>query len=265
MASQSSKPDSSCECVMRDAIVPRLLLTGGSGRLGRELSALLPLVAPSHAEMDITVPLQVEAALDEHRPEVVIHAAAYTDVAAAQRDRDTCRRINVIGTENVARAAAQRDVLLVFISTDYVFDGVRGNYSEDDPPGPPFNYYGETKLAAEQAARTCPRHLVIRTSFRPRQWPYETAYTDVFTSQDYVDVIAPQIALAIRNVRRVGHGTLHIATERKSVYELAMRRRPDVRPASKRQAPVPLPDDVSLDIRRWTALKEQWHRKETER
>jgi len=237
----------------------RILLTGGTGRLGRELVALLPgVVAPPRAEFDITRPDSVEAAFLRDRPEVVVHAAAYTDVAGAESQREACWRVNVEGTQNLVRAAWKHGAFFIHISTDYVFEGTRGMYKEEDPLGPVRNYYALTKLAAEAAVRVLPRHLVIRTSFRPRTWPYPVAFTNVYTSQDYVDVIAPEIALAIRRHREIPYNTLHIATERKSVYELAKRRRPDVRPGTKDEAGVALPDDISLDTSRWQALKQKW-------
>jgi dTDP-4-dehydrorhamnose reductase len=104
-------------------------------------------------------------------------------------------------------------------------------------------------------ARAHPDTLVIRTSFRPREWPYPVAFTDVYTSQDYADVIAPEIALAVCKVYQISHETLHVATERKSVYELARRRHPAVRRGTRREAGVDLPEDASLDVRRWQAFK----------
>ncbi len=239
----------------------KVLLTGGSGRLGRELRALLPeIIAPTHAEMDITIPESVEKAFERYRPQLVVHAAAYTDVAKAEQDQATCWRTNVEGTQNMVRLAWKYGAFLIHISTDYVFDGTRGMHKEDDPVGPVRNYYALTKLAAEAAVRVLPvgKYLIIRTSFRPRKWPYPVAFTDVYTSQDYVDVIAPEIALAIQRYRDIPYHTLHIATERKSVYDLARRRKPDVRPGTKASVGVALPDDISLDISRWKALKEQW-------
>lgn len=236
-----------------------ILLTGGEGRLGSELRALLGgIIAPPEAQMDITRPEQIAAKLTEHRPTVLVHAAAYTDVAKAENDRAACWAVNVEGTANIVRAAIAGGIFLVHISTDYVFDGRTGNYKEDDPLGPVPNYYSLTKLVAEALVRLAERHLVIRTSFRPRQWPYPTAFTDVYTSQDYVDVIAPDIALAIRRCREIPHDTLHIATERKSIYELARRRKSDVAPASKQKAKVQFPDDISLDTSRWQQMKAQW-------
>lgn len=238
----------------------RIVLTGGNGRLGSELAQLLPgIITPAWPdELEITQPDSVAAVLDRYQPQVVVHAAAYTDVSGAERNRQACWRVNVDGTRHVMQAAAARGIFLVHISTDYVFDGATGMYAEDDPVGPTCNYYALTKLVAESIARCAPAHLVIRTSFRPREWPYPVAFADIYTSQDYVDIIAPEIALAIRRCREISYPVIHIATERKSVYELAKRRRPDVQPGSKYDANVVLPDDISLDISRWLQLKHDW-------
>ncbi len=128
-------------------------------------------------------------------------------------------------------------------------------YREDEAPGPVVNYYALTKAAAEAAARTVPRHLVIRTSFRPRAWPHPVAFVDCFTSQDYVDIVAPDLATVIRHSTRITVQTLHVATERKSAYDLARRRQPGVRAASSATAAVRLPRDVSLDVSLWTAIR----------
>ncbi len=234
----------------------RIFLTGGSGRLGTELRALLPgIVAPPRGEMDVREPAQIDAALDAAAPEVVVHAAAYTDVAGAENDRAACWDVNVNGTFHVIDAVRARGLRLVHISTDYVFAGTTGGYREDDPPGPVRNYYALTKLAAEALARLVTDHLVIRTSFRDRAWPYPVAFADVHTSQDFVDVIAPEIARAVVHCREIPYDTLHIGTERKSVYDLARRRSPDVRRGSRTEASVELPEDISLDTSRWELLK----------
>ncbi len=233
-----------------------ILLTGGGGRLGTELQALLPnVVAPSSQDLDVTDAERVAAALAEYRPRAVVHAAAYTDVKGAETDRGRCWAVNVDGTRNVVRALG--GVPLVYISTDYVFYGDTGGYAEGDPVGPVRNYYALSKLVAEAVARVAERHLVVRTSFRPREWPYPTAFEDVFTSQDYVDVIAPEIALAIKHLDAIPYDTLHIATARKSVFDLARQRSAEVAPGSKMDAGVDLPDDISLDTARWTALRLQ--------
>ena len=236
----------------------KILLTGGSGRLGSELRQRLPsLIAPPSTDLDITDPASVERNLQTHTPDLIIHAAAYTDVAGAETDQQTCWRVNVAGTRNLVRATVQHDLPFIHISTDYVFYGDRGDYKEDDPLGPVRNIYALSKLVAEELVRLVPEHLVIRTSFRPKQWEYPVAFDDIYTSQDYVDIVAPDIALAIEHFRDIPFDTLHIATERKSVFELAQRRKPEVERGSKRAAAVDLPDDISLNVSRWRVLKEK--------
>lgn len=227
--------------------------------MGNELREIMPdIIAPPPEAPDITLPDTIHAALHRYQPDIVVHAAAYTNVAAAEQEKQTCWKINVDGTRNLVAAVCQTGAFFVHISTDYVFAGTRGMYREDDPPGPVRNYYSLSKLVAEEIARMAPHHLVIRTSFRPRLWPYAVAFTDVYTSQDYVDLIAPDIALAIRRCRDIPYRTIHIAGERKSVYELARRRKADVKPGSKKDAKVELPDDISLDVSRWQQLKQEW-------
>jgi dTDP-4-dehydrorhamnose reductase len=234
--------------------------------LGQELVSLLPAtIAPSRQILDLTQPETIHATLDRYQPEIIVHAAAYTHVAQAEREQASCWRVNVAGTRSLVQLAVQGKIPFVHISTDYVFAGTGGGYREEDPVGPVANYYALSKLVAEEIVRLVPQHLILRTSFRPRQWPYPIAFTDVYTSQDYVDVIAPDIALAIQQFTDAvtqqevfPFDTLHIATERKSVYELAQRRKPEVRPASKKEVEVNLPDDISLDISRWQSLKLLW-------
>jgi len=252
------------------------LITGGDGRLARELLPLLPdAVAPTRGDLDVTDAARVDAAVaalasrarGADEPAVVVHAAAFTDVVRAERERDECFAVNVLGTRHVAAACARHGALLVHVSTDYVFSGVadparaaRGGYREDDPPGPARNHYAHTKLLAEGEARAAPAHLVLRTSFRPPAWPYATGFTDVRTSQAYVDELAPELAHAIALAPRLiarGVHTLHVAGEPTTVFDLARRRKPDVRPASKAEAGVDLPDDVVLDSSLWRRLRVQ--------
>lgn len=226
----------------------KILLTGGTGRLGTELQGLISgMECPSSREMDVGDPERVMATFERYKPELVVHTAAYTDVAKAESDRERCWRVNVEGTRNVARAARLVGAKLIHISTDYVFSGEEGFYTENAVPGPVVNFYSLSKLVAEEAARAVDPHLIIRTSFRPREFQYPVAFSDVYTSQDYIDVIAPMIARVISQHRLVNSAVIHVATERKSVYELAKRRRPDVVEGSRQQSKVQLPGDVSLD------------------
>jgi dTDP-4-dehydrorhamnose reductase len=123
-------------------------------------------VACGSAELDLREPEQVVARLREHAPQLVLNAAAYTAVDAAEKDEAAAAQVNAHAPQVLARECARTGALLVHYSTDYVFDGEkREPYREDDPPAP-VSAYGRTKLAGEQAIRAsgCP-HLILRTSW----------------------------------------------------------------------------------------------------
>jgi dTDP-4-dehydrorhamnose reductase len=100
--------------------------------------------------LDVTDSERVRQVLDEARPDAVIHAGAFTNVDAAERERDAALAINAVGTANVAQACAERAIRLVYLSTEYVFDGTAGPYRETDPVHP-LGWYAKTKEAGEQA------------------------------------------------------------------------------------------------------------------
>lgn len=116
--------------------------------------------------LDITDARQVDAAISEAKPQVVIHAAAYTDVDGCQRDPETAFRVNAGGTRNVATACSANDAALVYVGTDFIFDGEKGEpYDELDAPNP-LGHYGASKLEGEAHVREfCPEHLIVRTAW----------------------------------------------------------------------------------------------------
>jgi len=131
-----------------------VLVTGAGGQLGR--AALRELGADgiglSHADLDVTDAAAVLAAAEQHQPTLILHAAAWTDVDGAETDRDGAYRANVLANRHVAEAAKAVGARLVTLSTDFVFDGRKGEpYVESDATNP-ISYYGETKLLGEQAA-----------------------------------------------------------------------------------------------------------------
>lgn len=233
-------------------------MTGGSGRLGTELRALMPdIVAPSSKELDVTSQASVARALKEHSPSVIVHAAAFTDVSGAEKNLKNCWESNVIGTKNIVAELSDDLTKLVYVSTDYVFEGDSGNYSESDPLGPALNFYSLSKIVAERCVRGVSNSLVIRTSFRPREWTYARAFSDMYTSQDYVDVVVKDLNLVLENIDEIDFECIHVATERKSVYELAKKRSNQVKEASRKSVKVRLPKDVSLNSSKWYNLKKQ--------
>src|SRR3989454_5330336 len=146
----------------------RILIIGAKGQLGQELQRVLrreEVIATEHPEYALTDPMLGEK-IAAQRPDLVIHTAGYTDVDGCEREPDTAFQVNAEGTRCVAEGAAKANARLIYISTDYVFDGKKTEpYTERDPVNP-LNVYGRSKLAGEEeAVKGCRRTLVLRTSW----------------------------------------------------------------------------------------------------
>lgn len=146
----------------------KTLVVGGSGFVGRYLVNHFGAVGTSGSgrdgfiKLDITSRPEVRRLLERIRPELVINSAAMTGVDECERKSDLAFTVNAQGVRNVCDAASEVGARFVHISTDYVFDGERGNYGEDDPVNP-INQYGRSKLLGETYARERPS-LILRIS-----------------------------------------------------------------------------------------------------
>ena len=110
----------------------QILLTGGSGLLGTELVKLeSDLLAPSHEELDITDAAAVADYVAGHQPDIILHAAAITSNREVEANPTVAKNVNVDGTANLAKSCDGTRIRFVYLSTDYVYKGDRGNYSED--------------------------------------------------------------------------------------------------------------------------------------
>ncbi|MEO7762042.1 MAG: dTDP-4-dehydrorhamnose reductase [Casimicrobiaceae bacterium] len=147
----------------------RILLTGATGQIGRELAALLgehELYAPTHAECDLADAASVRAAVRGFHPDLILNPAAYTAVDRAEEEPELAQAINADAPAILADEARRIGIPLIHFSTDYVFSGAaRSPYTEVDPTGP-LNVYGRTKLAGEEAVTGSGCiHLILRTSW----------------------------------------------------------------------------------------------------
>lgn len=148
----------------------KVIITGANGQLGRalqrQLNNKLYLVPCSSSELDITSFTVCRKVIMEHRPDVVINAAAYTNVERAEEEPDAAFAVNAIGAHNLALACRESGAKLVHISTDYVFDGSQNQpYGEYDTPNP-LSVYGKSKLWGENLIReTGGRFFIVRTSW----------------------------------------------------------------------------------------------------
>ena len=148
----------------------RILVTGANGQLGRELVEILPergheVVAFSRSELDVADPVYVERAVEAHSPEILVNAAAYTNVDGCETETGTAYAVNALGPRNLAQACERRGCELLHVSTNYVFDGRSERpYEPFDLPAP-ISAYGRTKLAGEEYVKhLSSRWYLIRTA-----------------------------------------------------------------------------------------------------
>jgi dTDP-4-dehydrorhamnose reductase len=151
-----------------DVQLPLTWITGANGLMGNYLVKSAPRVAPrrrvralTREQFDLLDFTTVRREFQNDPPQIIIHCAAVSTVAEAQKNPGLARRVNVEVTKLLTELAAE--IQFVFFSTDMVFDGRKGNYRETDPPNP-LHVYGETKAAAEGIVLQNPKHLVVRTS-----------------------------------------------------------------------------------------------------
>jgi dTDP-4-dehydrorhamnose reductase len=148
----------------------RVLVTGANGMLGQDVVRVAEdmrhqVIALSHDDLDVTDPARVERMITRERPGAVINCAAWTNVDGAEESEHDASLVNAQGAGFVADAANKVDAKVVYLSTDYVFDGSNGPYSESDDTAP-INAYGRTKLAGERAtALVNGQSFIVRTSW----------------------------------------------------------------------------------------------------
>ncbi|MDM7275030.1 MAG: dTDP-4-dehydrorhamnose reductase [Thermoprotei archaeon] len=235
----------------------RILVTGGTGLLGcwllkvflesgHDVYATYHVKSPLYLNNVQWVRLDLEdfdnivKALKNVKPHVVVHTAAYTEVDGCEANKDRAYKVNYLATKAIAEVSRDIDATLIYISTDYVFNGEKGNYSEDDIPNP-INFYGLTKLLGEVAVESIiprERYLIMRVSglygYSPTgkrnfglvalekllRGEEVTAFYDQWLSPTYVPFLARVIA---GTVNRGITGILHVAGERMSRYEFALK------------------------------------------
>lgn len=271
----------------------KLLITGASGLLGGKLVELAlnaghqvssiindhPAKDSEAVRLDLRDAERVRSILTERRPDAVIHTASITDVDFCERNPTLAMEINAKATETIARACNELHSFLVYVSTDYVFDGQTGGYREEDKPNP-INTYGRSKLVGEQlTSNLAPYSCIARTSVlfgcgRKYRLNFATWLLESLSRGQSVKVISGQYASPTLNThlarmllevseRRIA-GTLHLAgANRINRYEFAIRLAQEFRLNTGLLVPVApasvnwyakRPADSSLNIKKATRL-----------
>ena len=225
----------------------KILATGGEGVLGTQLRKILPDTDfPLESEFDITDISQMEKWLAAKKYDTFLHCAAFTSPPLIDKDPIKALDVNIVGTANVTRLCMQKNMKLVYICTDYVFNGEKGNYKEEDPVYP-INKYAWSKLGGECAVRMYDNSVIIRLSFGPDIFPYEAAFIDQWTSRESVSKIAQKIKKIL--LKKNFTGVIHVGSKRRTVMEYAKDLDPqkEIKDLSLNNVSFKAPKDTSLN------------------
>ncbi len=205
----------------------KVLITGAQGMLGADLLrafAKADVVDVPRTLLDITQAKAVSALIHKERPDVIINAAAYTNVDGCETHIDDAYRVNAIGARNLAIAAQEVGAAVVHFSTDYVFSGDTPEPRREFDPVAPTSVYGKSKLAGEQLVQAlCPRHYIIRTSwlYGPHGKNFVSTMLQLGEKNGTVRVVDDQIGSPTCTVD-LAHAVEHlVATSYYGVYHLS--------------------------------------------
>lgn len=218
-----------------------ILMTGGSGLLGKEILKLDPkIMAPPQHELDVTDLKTIKDAIKKYRPDRVLHLAAANKPPQHESDPEPGLKVNIMGTANVCLACHQAGLKLIYASTDYVYTGT-GPHKESEALLPP-SKFAWSKLGGEAAVRMLPKFLILRLDFGPKPFPWKNVYKSQYVSKLYAVEMAP-LVLAAAKSKAVG--VMNLGGPKISLEEYAKKTRPKITTIPK---PGWVPKDTSMDL-----------------
>lgn len=225
----------------------KILLTGGSGLLGREILKLdAKIIAPTHKELDITDIRSIEKAIRKYKPDVILHLAAANNPPKHETNPEPGLKVNIIGTANLCLVCHKYGINLIYASTDYVYTG-KGPHKEEEALLPP-SKFAWSKLGGECAVRMLKNYLILRLDFGPVPFPWTKVYKNQYVSKVY----APEMArLVLKVVESKTEGVINLGGPRISLEKYARKTRPNIKSTPR---PDWVPRDTSMDL---TKLKKE--------
>lgn len=224
----------------------QILITGSAGKLGNGLANIMDnIFLGTRENFDFTNLEMMHSFLNQHPTiKTIIHCGALVSPPKVNEQVDMAIKTNIIGTALLSSICFQKGIRLVYISTDYVFSGNKGNYTETDELLPQ-NKYAWSKLGGEASVQMLDNFVIIRMSFGPDIFPYKAAFIDQYTSRERLSTIVEKIKnIAISEFK----GIIHIGEDRKTVYDYAISLgAKEVEQISIKDMNVKMPVDTSLN------------------
>ncbi len=227
----------------------KIVFTGGSGRFAREFKEIkskFKIYFPGKKELNIENLNSIKKYLKKTKPDYFIHCAALSrPMSIHEENISKSISINIIGTSNVVTACEERNIKLIYFSTNYVYPGKKGNYKENDPIFP-INNYAISKLGGECAVRLYKNSLILRISMTEKPFVHEFAFNDVEMNFMYHDEFA-KILLKLINEK----GIINVGGKTQTVYSFVKKNQKNIKPISgKKMINKKFPLKQSMNISR---------------
>ena len=232
------------------ALTKKIVITGGDGRFAKTLkknNKNLNLFFPDKKELNILSIKSIEKYLKKIKPKYVLHAAGLSrPMKIHEKNISKSILINIIGTSNIVRACAKKNIKLIYFSTNYVYPGTKGNYSEDDPVLP-INNYAISKLGGECAVQMYKNSLILRICMTEKPFVHKVAFNDVEMNFMFHEDLAKNLLKLINK-----KGIINIGGPKQIVYKFAKQTNNKVRPISaKKMLGKKFPLKQSMNIKKY--------------
>ena len=224
---------------------PKILVTGGDGRFSKVLkkeNMFLNLIFKSKKELNILSLKSIENCIKKVRPKIIIHTAGLSrPMNLHKKNISKSIDLNIIGTANITKICKKYNIKLVYFSTGYVYEGTKGNYSENDPVKP-FNNYGLSKLGGECAVAMYSNSLILRITMTEKPFLHKKAFSNVKTNFMFHDDLVKILPNILKQ-----KGILNVGGRSQSVYSFAKKNNSKVKKIRvKKDSNFPLNQTMNL-------------------
>ncbi len=228
----------------------KIIFTGGNGRFGKVLKKYNfkdSFYFPNKKDLNITSIRSIERYLKKTKAKYLIHAAALSrPMSIHEKDIAESIRLNIIGTSNVVIACKKYSVKLIYFSTNYVYPGIKGNYSESDPIKP-INNYALSKLGGEAAVKMYENSLILRICMTEKPFVHKKAFKDVEMNFLFHEDLAKNLIKLIKH-----KGIINVGGPTKTVYEFAKKNNKKIIPIkAKKIFGKNYPTKQSMNVKRY--------------
>jgi dTDP-4-dehydrorhamnose reductase len=197
----------------------KILVTGGDGRFSKILkkkNKSLKLFFASKKQCNILSIKSIEKIVKKIKPKIIMHCAGLSrPMDIHEQNISKSISLNIIGTANITKVCEKNNIKLIYFSTGYVYEGVKGNYSEKDPVKP-FNNYGLSKLGGECAVSMYKNSLILRITMTEKPFPYKKAYTNLKSNFMYHEDLIKILPKIIKE-----KGIINVGGKSQSVFQFA--------------------------------------------